>query len=177
MREVVQALSNRAATSRKQGRGMHPMQLHAQYLGVQKQRHRQNLLVSIPGLGCTRRSRRHGVLAGSARRDIFPSSLTPAQPKAAASSLTSAKRPTGPILRQRFATRKALFLEGSGHDLPLARQPCQKNLDFRVAQVIRVLLGMKEYECRAPINICILGAPAVVQISNLLTQLIEPRRR
>ena len=68
--------------------------------------------------------------------------------------------------------RRQSLLVRRGRNLPLVRQPCQKGLDFRAAQVLRVLLAMKENECLAPMNIGILGAHAVVQISNPLTQLI-----
>ena len=72
---------------------------------------------------------------------------------------------------------KACLCVGGRCNLTFVRQPGQKSLDFRTAQVFRVLLAMKENECLAPMNIGMLGAHAVAQISNPLTQLIEQSRR
>ena len=80
------------------------------------------------------------------------------------------------LAAQEYQRRQGLLVSGRGQ-LSLVGKPDQKSLDLGRTQIPRVAQPVNADEGLAPMQVCLLGAPAVMQVSNPFAHLIQQPRR
>ena len=80
------------------------------------------------------------------------------------------------LAAQEYQRRQGLLVSGRGQ-LSLVGKPDQKSLDLGRTQIPRVAQPVNADEGLAPMQVCLLGAPAVMQATDPLAHLIQQSRR